>query len=71
VCSTRNGPKQAIPYWRGLVAEASAHGVDRLCLELHGQQQVYNVRTLFRLRDGVGPVVGANLYLGGGPLPMH
>ena len=66
--------EQVIPYWRGLVAEATAHRVDRLCLELHGQQQVYNVRTLFRLREAVGPVVGANLdpshlfWMGADPL---
>jgi len=49
-----------IPYWKGLVAAANAAGVGRLCLELHGQQNVYNVETLLRLRDEVGPVVGAN-----------
>ena len=53
--------EQLIPYWRSLAAEAAAAGVQRLCLELHGQQHVYNVRTLFRLRDAVGPTVGANL----------
>ena len=36
-------------------------GVDKLCLELHGHQNVYNVATLHRLRDAVGEVVGANL----------
>jgi len=53
--------EQVIPYWRGLVAEARTAGVQRLCLELHGQQTVFNVATLFRLRDAVGPMVGANL----------
>jgi len=63
-----------IPYWKGLVAEAKAAGVGRLCLELHGQQNVYNVATLFRLRDAVGPVVGANFdpshlfWMGADPL---
>jgi sugar phosphate isomerase/epimerase len=63
-----------IPYWRGLVVEAKAAGVSRLCLELHGQQNVYNVETLFRLRDAVGPVVGANydpshlFWMGADPL---
>ena len=63
-----------IPYWKGLVAEAQAAGVNRLCLELHGQQAVYNVATLFRLRDAVGPVVGANFdpshlfWMGADPL---
>ncbi len=53
--------EQVIPYWRGLVQEAGAAGVVRLCLELHGQQTVYNVASLFRLREAVGPMVGANL----------
>jgi sugar phosphate isomerase/epimerase len=63
-----------IPYWKGLVAEAKAAGVAKLCLELHGQQNVYNVETLFRLRDAVGPVVGANFdpshlfWMGADPL---
>jgi sugar phosphate isomerase/epimerase len=53
--------EQVIPYWRGLAQEAHTAGVVRLCLELHGQQNVYNVATLFRLREVVGPMVGANL----------
>ena len=46
----------------------------KLCLELHGQQNVYNVATLFRLREAVGPVVGANFdpshlfWMGADPL---
>ncbi|MEO8135886.1 MAG: sugar phosphate isomerase/epimerase [Betaproteobacteria bacterium] len=50
-----------IPYWSDLVVQANAHGVGRLCLELHGYQNVYNVRTLKRLRDAVGDTIGANL----------
>ena len=50
-----------IPYWRDLVAFANAHGIRKLCLELHGYQNVYNVATLKRLRDAVGETVGANL----------
>ncbi len=63
-----------IPYWRGLVAHATGHGVERLCLEMHGQQVVYNVPTLLRLRDAVGPVVGANydpshlMWMGADPI---
>jgi sugar phosphate isomerase/epimerase len=66
--------EQVIPYWRGLVGEAAAAGISRLCLELHGQQNVYNVRSLFRLREAVGAVVGANLdpshlfWMGADPL---
>ena len=63
-----------IPYWKGLVGEARNAGVTRLCLELHGHQNVYNVTTLHRLRDAVGPVVGANydpshlVWMGADPL---
>lgn len=49
-----------LPYWALLAKEAEGQGVTRLCLELHGHQAVYNVRTLRRLREAVGPVVGAN-----------
>jgi sugar phosphate isomerase/epimerase len=65
---------QVIPYWTALIGEARAAGVERLCLELHGQQSVYNVATLTRLRDAVGPMVGANFdpshlfWMGADPL---
>jgi sugar phosphate isomerase/epimerase len=49
-----------IPYWRALSKEAATHGVERLCLELHGQQNVFNVGTFRRLREAVGPIVGVN-----------
>ena len=63
-----------IPYWRGLVREAEAAGVARLCLELHGQQNVFNVATFRRLRAAVGAVVGVNFdpshlfWMGADPL---
>ncbi|MFI0819063.1 sugar phosphate isomerase/epimerase family protein [Streptomyces sp. NPDC021098] len=50
----------ALPYWRQLVPFAADHGV-RLALEMHAHQLVYNAPTLLRLREAVGPVVGANL----------
>ncbi len=63
-----------IPYWRDLVAYAKAHGVGKLCLELHGHQNVYSVDTFCRLRDTVGDTVGVNfdpshlMWLGADPL---
>ncbi|MFM8988328.1 MAG: sugar phosphate isomerase/epimerase family protein, partial [Alphaproteobacteria bacterium] len=63
-----------IPYWRGLAAEAKAHGIEKLCLELHGHQAVYSVSTLLRLRAAVGDIVGANfdpshlMWMGADPL---
>jgi sugar phosphate isomerase/epimerase len=63
-----------IPYWRELVAYANGVGIRKLCLELHGHQNVYNVRTLQRLRGTVGDTVGANfdpshlMWMGADPL---
>ena len=63
-----------IPYWRGLAAEAQAAGVGQICLELHGQQNVYSVASLVRLRDAVGKMIGANfdpshlMWMGADPL---
>ena len=63
-----------LPYWSALVAEAASAGVPRLCLELHGQQNVYNVASFQRLRAAVGPVVGVNFdpshlfWMGADPL---
>ena len=63
-----------IPYWRALVGVANDLGIERICLELHGHQAVYNPHTLFRLRDAVGEVVGANydpshpMWMGADPL---
>jgi sugar phosphate isomerase/epimerase len=63
-----------IPYWRELVAFAKNKGVHHLCLELHGGQNVYNVKTLLRLRETCGSVVGVNfdpshlIWMGADPL---
>ncbi|TGT71580.1 sugar phosphate isomerase/epimerase [bacterium M00.F.Ca.ET.159.01.1.1] len=63
-----------IPYWRDLVAFANNLGIGKLCLELHGHQAVYNVQTLFRLREAVGETVGANydpshpMWMGADPI---
>jgi len=63
-----------IPYWRDLVTFANNLGIGKLCLELHGHQAVYNVQTLFRLRDAVGETVGANydpshpIWMGADPI---
>ncbi|MBI1773839.1 MAG: sugar phosphate isomerase/epimerase [Proteobacteria bacterium] len=63
-----------IPYWRDLVAYANNLGIRKLCLELHGFQNVYSVRTLARLRNAVGDTVGANfdpshlMWMGADPL---
>lgn len=50
-----------IPYWREAVAFAAAHGVEKIALEMHPGFCVYNPETLLRLREAVGPLIGANL----------
>ncbi|AVC47169.1 sugar phosphate isomerase/epimerase family protein (plasmid) [Rhizobium leguminosarum] len=66
--------EKLLPYWTRIVALAREHGVERIALELHGNQCVYNVPSLLKLREAVGPVVGANLdpshlfWMGADPL---
>ena len=66
--------KEVIPYWKNLAKIAAGHGVRQICLELHGCQAVYNPFTLNKLRDVIGPLVGANydpshpLWMGADPL---
>jgi sugar phosphate isomerase/epimerase len=51
----------AIELWDGLAAEAAAAGIDSIALELHPLHLAYNVPTLERLRDAIGPIIGANV----------
>jgi sugar phosphate isomerase/epimerase len=51
----------ALGVWRDLADFASACGIRRIALELHPLQLVYNVPTLRRLREEIGPLVGANV----------
>jgi sugar phosphate isomerase/epimerase len=66
--------EKLIPFWTEIVALANECGVERIALELHGNQCVYNVPSLLKLREAVGPVVGANLdpshlfWMGADPL---
>ena len=63
-----------IPYWLEIAALARENGVEKIALELHGNQLVYNVPSLLKLRAAVGPTVGANLdpshlfWMGADPL---
>ena len=49
-----------IPYWKEAAKFAEDHGVSRIAFEMHPGFCVYNPETLLRLRDAVGPVIGAN-----------
>lgn len=49
-----------IPYWTNFSDFAKCHGVTKIALELHPGFMVYNSETLIRLRNAVGPEIGAN-----------
>ena len=49
-----------IPYWQEAAKFAEDHGVSRIAFEMHPGFCVYNPETLLRLREAVGPVIGAN-----------
>ncbi len=53
--------ERAVELWRTLAALAGDHGVERIALELHPGNLVYNTPTLRRMREAVGPIIGANL----------
>ena len=52
--------EKLIPYWKEFVAFAKAHGVNKIGLELHPGFCVYNTESLLKLREAVGPEIGAN-----------
>ena len=63
-----------IPYWKKTIELAKSYGIEKIALENHGCQMVYNPETLIRLREAVGPMVGMNLdpshlmWMGGDPI---
>jgi sugar phosphate isomerase/epimerase len=66
--------ERLLPFWTEIAQLAAECGVDRIALELHGNQCVYNVPSLLKLRGMIGPVIGANLdpshlfWMGADPL---
>jgi len=53
--------ERVIPFWQEMADWARQCGVRRIAVEMHPGQCVYNPATLLRLREAVGPVLGANL----------
>ncbi len=49
-----------IPYWKKKVAFAKEHGINKIALEMHPGFCVYNTASLLKLREAVGPEIGAN-----------
>jgi sugar phosphate isomerase/epimerase len=64
----------AIPKWKELVKIAKDNGIEKIALENHAWQLVYNPETCLRLRDAVDPMIGMNLdpshlfWMGGDPI---
>ncbi len=52
--------EKVIPYWQEAGAFALAHNVPHIAFVMHPGFCVYNPATLLRLREAVGPVIGAN-----------
>ena len=50
-----------IPYWKETVKLAKEIGIKKIALELHPGFCVYNTKTMLRLREAVGDMIGANL----------
>jgi len=66
--------EKLLPFWTEIAKLARECGIERIALELHGNQCVYNVPSLLKLRTAIGPVIGANLdpshlfWMGADPL---
>lgn len=63
-----------LAYWHDMAAFAKSCGIEKIAVELHANQLVFNVPSLLRLRNAVGPIIGANLdpshlfWMGADPL---
>ena len=49
-----------IPYWQKESEYAAKYGVNKIAFEMHPGFCVYNPETLMKLRNAVGPCLGAN-----------
>ena len=52
---------EGIALWSDIAEHARRCGVERIAFELHGLHLVYNVPTLLRMREAIGPIIGANV----------
>ena len=49
-----------IPYWKKTGAWAESHGIKQIAFEMHPGFCVYNPETMMKIRNAVGPILGAN-----------
>lgn len=52
--------EKVIPYWKKEVEFAASKGLHKIGFEMHPGMVIFNNATLFRLRNAVGPAIGAN-----------
>ena len=52
--------ERVIPYWKDAVKLARNNGIKMIGLEMHPNLVVYNVETLLKLRNAIGPEIGCN-----------
>jgi sugar phosphate isomerase/epimerase len=52
---------ETITFWEKFAPFAADHGIEHIALELHPLHMVYNVPTLQRLQEAIGPIIGANV----------
>ncbi|MFN8007091.1 MAG: sugar phosphate isomerase/epimerase [Terriglobia bacterium] len=52
--------EKVIPYWKETVKIVRNHGIRMIGLEMHPNLVVYNVESLLKLRNAVGPEIGCN-----------
>lgn len=59
-CLERQWKEEVEPFWRDAGSLAADHGV-KIAIEMHHGMSAYNTRSLLRLREIAGDVLGANL----------
>ncbi len=52
--------EKLIPYWQKAAKFAEDHGIHKVAFEMHPGFCVYNPETMLRIREAVGPTLGAN-----------
>ncbi|MFY4776315.1 sugar phosphate isomerase/epimerase family protein [Metabacillus sp. RGM 3146] len=52
--------EMVIPYWKEEAHFAETHGIFKIAFEMHPGFVVYNPETLLKLREQIGPSIGAN-----------
>lgn len=53
--------EKIVPYWKEAVSFIKDHGIGKLCFEMHPGDAVYNPEKFLKLREAIGPEIGANL----------